>query len=52
MVYFVTAFQIYYDEFRELFPKLNVKCFANKLILKERLVALIREDLSLPNLNN
>lgn len=51
-VCFITAFQIYYDEFRELFPRLDVRCFANKPISIDKLVELIREELSLPNLNN
>lgn len=36
-VCFITAFHIYYDEFRELFPKLDVRCFANKPISIEEL---------------
>jgi DNA-binding NtrC family response regulator len=51
-VCFITAFQIYYDEFRELFPRLDVRCFANKPVSIDKLVELIREELSLPNLNN
>jgi two-component SAPR family response regulator len=51
-VCFITAFHIYYDEFRELFPRLGVRCFANKPISIDKLVELIREELSLPNLDN
>jgi len=49
-VCFITAYHIYYYEFRELFPKLDAKCFANKPISIERLIVLIREELSLSNL--
>jgi two-component SAPR family response regulator len=27
---FITAFEMYYDEFRQLFPSLDVKCFIRK----------------------
>ena len=27
---FITAFEMYYDEFRKLFPSLDVKCFIRK----------------------
>ena len=27
---FITAFEMYYDEFRQLFPSLDIKCFIRK----------------------
>ena len=44
-VCFITAFEFYYDEFRRVFPKLNVRCFANKPISIDRLVGIMREEL-------
>jgi two-component SAPR family response regulator len=29
-IFFITAFEYYHDEFRRVFPKLNVRCFARK----------------------
>jgi two-component system, OmpR family, response regulator ChvI len=45
-VCFITAFEVYYDEFRRVFPKLNVRCFANKPISIDRLAEIIREEIS------
>ena len=30
---FMTEFDLYYDEFKRVFPKVSVKCFAHKPIL-------------------
>ena len=45
-VCFITGYEYYYDEFRRVFPKLNVKCFANKPVSIDKLVEIIREELS------
>ena len=45
-VCFITAFEVYYDEFRRVFPKLNVRCFANKPISIDTLAEIIIEEIS------
>jgi DNA-binding response OmpR family regulator len=42
---FMTAFELYYDEFRRVFPKLNVKCFARKPISINDLADIIKGEL-------
>lgn len=42
---FITAFEIYYDEFRRVFPKLKVNCFVKKPVRMEVLSELIRQEL-------
>lgn len=42
---FITAFEIYYDEFRRVFPKLKVNCFVKKPVRMEMLCELIRKEL-------
>ena len=42
---FITAFEFYYDEFRRVFPKLNVRCFARKPIAIDELAKILREEL-------
>lgn len=42
---FLTAFEIYYNEFRRVFPKVNVRCFAHKPIPIEKLANIIKEEL-------
>lgn len=42
---FITAFEIYYDEFRRIFPKLKVNCFVKKPVRMEVLSELIRQEL-------
>jgi two-component system, OmpR family, response regulator ChvI len=44
-VCFMTAFEIYYDEFRRLFPKLSLSCFANKPVSIDTLSKLLYEEL-------
>jgi DNA-binding NtrC family response regulator len=44
-VCFMTAFEIYYDEFRRLFPKLSLSCFADKPISIDALSKLLYEEL-------
>lgn len=44
-VCFITAFEIYYDEFKRVFPKLNVDCFVRKPASIEKLAGIIRTQL-------
>ena len=44
-VCFITAFEIYYDEFRRVFPKIKVDCFVRKPVSMEKLGAAIKEEL-------
>ena len=44
-VCFVTAFEIYYDEFKRVFPKIKVECFIRKPVSIEILAALVRKEL-------
>jgi CheY-like chemotaxis protein len=44
-VCFLTAFEIYYDEFRRVFPKLHVRCFARKPITPADLRKIILNEL-------
>ena len=48
-VCFLTAFEVYFDEFRRIFPKLHVRCFAKKPISAADLRALIMEEMSSPH---
>jgi len=45
-VCFFTAFEVYYDEFRKVFPALNVKCFIRKPITINELVTHINSELA------
>ena len=42
---FFTAFEVYYDEFRKMFPNLEVKCFIRKPITINDLVTHINTEL-------
>ena len=42
---FITAFEIYYEEFKTLFPSLDVKCFLRKPIAGKDLIAQIKSQL-------
>lgn len=44
-VCFFTAFEVYYDEFKKVFPQLDVKCFIRKPITIEELVNHINSEL-------
>jgi two-component SAPR family response regulator len=46
-VCFITAFEIYYDEFRKIFPKLRVDCFVRKPVSLNRLARIIRQELEI-----
>jgi DNA-binding response OmpR family regulator len=41
-VCFITAFDIYYDEFKKVFPNLDVKCFLRKPISISNLVEQVK----------
>lgn len=47
-VCFVTAFEVYYDEFRRVFPNLHVKCFIRKPISTKDLIEQVREEIETP----
>ena len=44
-VCFITALEFYYDEFRRVFPKLNINCFARKPISVDEMANIIKEEL-------
>ena len=41
-VCFITAFEVYYDEFKRVFPNLDVKCFLRKPISVSDLVEQVK----------
>ena len=43
---FFTAFEVYYDEFKKVFPTLDVKCFIRKPITINDLVVHINTELT------
>lgn len=43
---FFTAFEVYYEEFKKIFPKLDVKCFIRKPISIADLVSHINLELN------
>lgn len=43
---FVTAYEIYYDEFRKVFPKIKVACFVRKPVSIEELRQTILTELA------
>ncbi|WP_187147440.1 response regulator [Candidatus Nitrososphaera gargensis] len=47
-VCFITAFEIYFDEFRRVFPKIDVSCFVRKPITINQLAKIVREELARP----
>ena len=44
-VCFITAFEVYYDEFRRVFPKIKVTCFVRKPITISALAKTVREEI-------
>ena len=44
-VCFMTAFEVYLDDFKRLFPKLSLSCFANKPISIDTLSKLLDKEL-------
>ncbi|HKX81437.1 MAG TPA: response regulator [Nitrososphaera sp.] len=49
-VCFITAFEVYYDEFKKVFPKIHVSCFVRKPVSIKKLAEIIREELGRPEL--
>ena len=47
-VCFITAFEIYFDEFRRVFPKIHVSCFVQKPITISKLAEIICAELARP----
>src|ERR671939_2240886 len=45
-VCFITAFEVYYQALREIFPTLNVNCFIKKPIANDELVERITTELA------
>lgn len=46
IIFFITAFEVYYQEFRKVFPDLDVKYFIKKPITIAELVAKINQVLN------
>jgi two-component SAPR family response regulator len=46
-VCFITAFEAYYISLKEFFPKLDVNCFIQKPVTKEKLLHCVTEQLDL-----
>ena len=44
---FITAFEIYYDEFKRVFPKIKVSCFVRKPVSIAELTRTISEELDI-----
>ena len=44
---FITAFEIYYDEFRRVFPRIKVSCFVKKPVSIEKLSEIIEAELGI-----
>lgn len=44
-VCFITAFEIYFDEFRRVFPKIKVDCFVRKPVSMDTLAKAVRSEL-------
>lgn len=47
-VCFITAFDVYYDEFKKVFPSLEVKCFLRKPISMSDLVEQVKLEFKTP----
>lgn len=45
-VCFITAFEIHYDEFRKMFPSIDVNCFIKKPISVVELASVIKKTLN------
>ena len=41
---FITAFELYFDEFRDMFPKLKVECFVHKPVSIDTLAKVIKGE--------
>jgi two-component system, OmpR family, response regulator ChvI len=49
-VCFITAFEIYFDEFKKVFPKIHVSCFIRKPVTVKQLAEAVRAELVRPEL--
>jgi len=49
-VCFITAFEIYFDEFKKVFPKIHVSCFIRKPASIKQLSEAVKAELSRPEL--
>jgi DNA-binding response OmpR family regulator len=49
---FITAYEIYYDEFKRMFPKIKVECFIRKPVSINNLARLIKDELHQKDDNN
>jgi len=47
-VCFITAFEIHFDEFRRVFPKIHVSCFVQKPVTISKLAQAVREEFARP----
>jgi two-component system, OmpR family, response regulator ChvI len=47
-VCFITAFELYYDEFRKVFPSLDVRCFIRKPVSMTDLVKEVNAEFEAP----
>lgn len=45
---FVTAFEMYYDEFRRVFPSMDVKCFIRKPVSISSLIRQVNAEFEAP----
>jgi hypothetical protein len=44
----LSAFEIYYDEFKRMFPKLHVRCFARKPVTASDLKKITMDEMEAP----
>lgn len=51
-VCFMTAFEMYIDEFKRVFPKIKVDCFVDKPVRIEKLVQIVNSQLELETAPN
>jgi DNA-binding response OmpR family regulator len=42
---FITAYELYYDEFKRMFPKIKVECFIRKRVSINNLARMIKDEL-------
>jgi two-component system, OmpR family, response regulator ChvI len=42
---FITAYELYYDEFKRVFPKIKVECFIRKPVSINNLARVIKDEL-------
>jgi two-component SAPR family response regulator len=42
---FITAYELYYDEFKRVFPKIKVQCFIRKPVSINSLARVIKDEL-------